>query len=166
MRSFGPASSFGSVKARRKPTTSAVLITAGAALVLALGILFQQRTREIQGTWINLFEGSSFFEDKGIASACGPDFHNAPHFAFYPKPDTPEYRLIEGNRKTLEDGAGVFVSEHGVWPVTAYSVKFVGRHQLFGLGFGHLSGHPSEYVVERVISIDPIPLTECDVRAA
>jgi hypothetical protein len=151
---------------RGKPTTSAVLVTGVAALVLVSGILFQQRTRVIEGTWIDLFEGSSFFENEDTASACGPDFHNAPHFAFHPKPGTTEYGLVQANRKTLEDGAGVFVSQHGVWPVAAYSVKFVGRRQLLGFGFGHLSGHPSEYVVERVISIKPIPLTECDVRPA
>ena len=134
--------------------------------MVLFGILFQQRTREIEGTWIDLFEGSSFFENQDIASACSPDFNSAPYFAYYPKRGTTEYRLVEANRQRLDEGSALFVSEHGVWPVTAYSVKFVGRHQVLGIGFGHFGSHPSQYVVERVISIEPIQFTECDIRAS
>ncbi len=143
-----------------------MIATAVAGLVLVLGITFQQRTRVIEGTWIDLYEGSSFFENEGVAYACGPGFRNAPYFAFYPKPGTSAHRLVEASRKTLKDGAAVFVSEYGVWPVAAYSVKFVGHHEVLGFGFGHMGSHPSEYVVDRIISIKPIPITECDVRPA
>lgn len=140
------------------------MVTGVAAAALVSSILFQQRTRVIEGTWIDLFEQSSFFEDESITSACGPDFNNAPHFAYYPERGSAEHRFVEANRKRLEEGGGVLVSENGVWPVTAYSVKFVGRHQLLGFGFGHLGSHASEYVVERLVSIEPVALVECDIR--
>lgn len=109
-------------------------------------------------TWIDLFEGSAFFENTGIEVACSPKFRNAPWLAYYPHQDTAEGRLLRANR-----GAGIFVSKYGEWPVSAYHVKFIGHHQLVGFGFGHLSASPSEYVVDRMVSIKPIPIARCDV---
>ena len=128
------------------PTKVALLFTAGAAALLVGLVLFQQRTRTIEGTWIDLFEGSRFFEDEGISSACGPEFMGAPWLAYYPKDSSPAGKLIKANRNS-----GVFLSRYGNWPVAAYSVKFEGHHQIMGFGFGHLSASPSEYVVDRMI---------------
>ena len=149
------------------------LLTIAVGVMVLVGLIaFQQRTRVIEGTWIDLFEGSSFFENEDIASACSPDFFNAPHFAYHPERDTPEYKFIEANRKesrrkSLESGEQNFVSSYGAWSVSAYSVKFVGRQKFFDvLGYGHLGVPPSRYVVEKVISIEHIPVTKCDVRPA
>lgn len=60
---------------------------------------------------------------------------------------------------------GVFVSKHGTWSVAAYSVKFVGRQKILGLGFGHLGASPSEFKVERMISMEPIENVRCDIRS-
>jgi hypothetical protein len=130
-------------------------------MLLVLAVLFQQRTRTIEGTWIDLFERSVFFEGGTIATACSPKFRDAPWFAYYPKPDKADGKLVKANR-----GSGVFVSSYGEWPVAAYHVKFVGHHQLVGLAFGHLGSFPSEYVVDRMISIKPVPVARCDVRPA
>jgi hypothetical protein len=144
---------------RAAPTKAAMLFTAGAGALLVALVLFQQRTRTIQGTWIDLFEGSRFFEDHGLSTACSAKFMDAPWFAYYPNVDSAEGKLIRANRDS-----GVFVSKYGNWPVAAYSVKFEGHHQIVGFGFGHMGGSPSEYVVDRMISIKPITSPKCDIR--
>lgn len=140
-------------------TRAAVLLTAAAGALLVALVLFQQRTRVIEGTWIDLFEGSRFFEGEGISSACSPKFNDAPWLAYYPRADSEAGKFIAANRNS-----GIFVSRYGTWPVAAYSVKFEGHHQILGLGFGHLSGSPSEYVVDRMISLKPIASPKCDIR--
>jgi hypothetical protein len=144
---------------RAAPTKAAILLTAMAGALLVGLVLFQQRTRVIEGTWIDLFEGSRFFEGEGISTACGPKFMGAPWFAYYPNVNSAAGKLIRENRNS-----GVFLSEDGRWPVAAYSVKFEGYHQIVGFGFGHLSASPSEYVVDRMISIKPIASPKCDIR--
>jgi len=91
---------------RAGPTKTAILFTAGAAAFLVALVFIQQRTRTIEGTWIDLFEGSRFFENEDISSACGPRFMDAPWLAYYPKVDSAEGKLIEANRNS-----GIFV-----WP--------------------------------------------------
>ena len=141
------------------PTKAVKLFTAAAGALLVGLVFFQQRTRTIEGTWIDLFEGSRFFEGKCLSSACSPDFLDAPWLAYYPHRDSAAGKLIDANRNS-----GVFLSKHGSWPVAAYAVKFEGHHQILGLGFGHLSASPSEYVVDRMVSIEPIASPKCDIR--
>ena len=130
----------------------ALLIIAGALTSLAAYTTFQQRTRTIQGTWIDLFEGSRFIEGEGLSSVCNPNFMDAPSLAYDPEKDSSEGKLIRANRSS-----GVFVSRDGRWPVAAYSVRFDGHHQIIGRGFGHAGLSSSEYVVHRMLSIEPIP---------
>lgn len=144
---------------RPSPTKAAILVTAAAGGLLIGSVLFQQRTRVIEGTWVDLFEGSRFFEGEGISSACNPAFMGAPWLAYYPEENSPAGKLIKANRNS-----GNFVSEYGSWPVAAYSVKFEGHHQIWGVGYGHLSASPSEYVVHRMIALKPIVSPKCDVR--
>lgn len=143
------------------------------ALVLLVGgwsatICFVERTRTIEGTWVDLQEGSSLFEKQTIAEACSPSFDEAPWFAYYPPHNTPAGALVKANR-----GAGRFVSTQGTWPVSAYSVVFVGRRKvsellglapLLGIGYGHLGASGSQFEVDRVLSIKPIANVHCDVR--
>ena len=135
------------------------LVIALAAAALVAVLVFQQRTRTIEGTWVDLFEGSSFVEGKGVDWACGPGFRDAGWLSYEPKPGSPEQRLMQAHGRP-----DVFVSEHGTWPVAAYSVKFVGRQDILGLGFGHLAASPSEFIVERMISMEPIENVRCDIR--
>ena len=144
---------------RVAPTRAAVLLTAAAGALLAALLLFQQRTRTIEGTWIDLFEGSRFFEGEGLSFACRPKFWDAPWFAYHPKKDSEVGKLLEANRNS-----GVFISRYGGDPIAAYAVKFEGHHQILGLGFGHFGGSPSEYVVDRMISIKPMMTPYCDIR--
>lgn len=151
---------------------------ASIAIVWSGFILFTERTRTIEGTWIDLFEGSTFFEGITLAEACGPSFEKAPWFNYSPNEKTPEGKLVAKNRHPYVshkkyENSGIFISKNGTWPVTAYSMKFVGRknvHQYFGLswifgfGYGHLGGFGSEVEVDRVIAIKPIPHVICDVR--
>ena len=93
--------------------------------MLVASFQFQQRTRTIEGTWIDLFEGSKFFEGQDISSACNSKFSDGPWFAYYPHSGSADYKLIKAN-----SNSGNFVSKHGSWPVSAYKVKFEGHHQL------------------------------------
>lgn len=99
-----------------------------------------------------------------------PGFRQAPWFAFYP---TPESKIGQDLSLARRTRAGTFVSENGVWPVTAYRIKFVGRRKvsellglapLVGFGYGHLSAFGSEVEVSRLISIEEIPAVMCDIR--
>lgn len=151
----------------RKPSKMIV------AVVLVIGvwigtICYVQRTRTIEGTWVDLFEQSSFFENQTIVEACGPDFDEAPWFAYYPRKGTAAGTMVENNRHS-----GEFISKYGQQPVAAYSVRFVGRRKvsaLLGLGtlldfgYGHLRATGSEFQVDRMISIHLIPDIHCDVR--
>lgn len=139
--------------------STAILITAGVIALLVAAFQGQQRTRTIEGTWIDLFETSRFFEGKDMSSVCNPKFMDAPWLSYYPDRASTDYNLIYANRNS-----GRFISNDGSWPVGAYKVKFEGHHQLWGFGFGHMGASPSEYVVDRMISIEPIPSPICDIR--
>ena len=84
---------------------------------------------------------------------------DAPWFSYYADADSADYKLIHANRNS-----GKFVSTNGIWPVGAYTVKFEGHHQVWGFGFGHMGASPSEYVVDRMISMKPIQSPVCDIR--
>lgn len=143
------------------------------ALVAVIGawvaiIMFVQRTRTVEGTWVDLFEGSSFFENQAISEACSLKFSDAPWFGYYPRENTKIGKLVKANRNS-----GQFISKYGPYPVAAYSVKFVGRRKVseflglapfLGIGYGHLGMAGSEFEVDRMVSIKPISNVHCDVR--
>lgn len=145
------------------------LAAAGLGICAWIGTIpYIQRTRIIEGTWVDLFEGSVFFENQTVADACGPQFRNAPWLEYYPSEATAAGRMVEANRKS-----GELISEYGRYPVAAYSVTFVGRRKvskflglgtLLDFGYGHLSGFGSEFQVDRMTSIRLIPKVQCDVR--
>lgn len=150
-------------------TPSLILATVGLGICAWIGaISYIQRPRIIEGTWVDLFEGSVFFENQTVADACGPHFRSAPWLAYYPSEGTAAGRMVEANRKS-----GEFISEYGRYPVAAYHVKFVGRRKvskflglgaLLGFGYGHLGAFGSEFQVGRMTSIRLIPNVRCDVR--
>ncbi|TCM19368.1 hypothetical protein EDF56_1033 [Novosphingobium sp. PhB165] len=144
--------------------------TAVASFVWAGAIAWIQRPRIMEGTWINLFEDSKFFEGETISEACAPHFHQAPWLAFYPAPTSKLWRDLNNASKTR---SGKLVSPEGTWPVTAYKIKFLGRKRIgeflglapvLGIGYGHLSASGSQVTVERLVSIQEIPAVLCDVR--
>jgi hypothetical protein len=97
---------------RRTPLPLLAALTIIGAWVAT--ICFVERTRTIEGTWVDLFEQSSFFEDQTIAEACSPSFDNAPWFAYYPSENTTEGAFVSKNR-----GTGRFISDYSEWPVSA-----------------------------------------------
>lgn len=141
-----------------------------AACLWAGAITWVERPRFMEGTWINLFEGSKFFEGKNVSEACRPGFDRAPWLAFYPAPNSKMWHDLDTASRTR---SGTFVSPEGTWPVTAFRMKFVGRKRvggllglspILGIGYGHLSASGLEITVERLISIEEIPAVSCDVR--
>ncbi len=137
-----------------------VVILVSIAMLIAL-VLFMQRTRTIEGTWIDLFEDSTFFEGQTVEEACSPSFDDSPYFAFQPELGTAFYEMRNENIGTR--GKGTFISEHGNWNVSAYSVKFIGHQDLFGL-YGHLGSRNSQFVVDEMISMNLIDDVHCDIR--
>lgn len=149
----------------------ALVVAGGGIILLVAGIAWQQRTRMIEGTWIDLFEGSSFFEGNDLEWACSPHFDTGGWLSFYPDANSTHARLLESGRfrnvadvEQSDGPAGIFVSEYGSWPVAAYKVRFVGRQHVLGLGFGHLGGSPSEFEVDQMLAIEPLEVELCDVR--
>lgn len=144
------------------------------ACLWAGAIWWIERPRLMQGTWVNLFEGSSFFEGKSLHDACRSGsnfFYQASWFAYYPDPKSKIWRELDTANRTRP---GIFVSSDGVWPVTAYKVKFVGRKRvsrllglasILGAGYGHLSAFGSEVTPETLISIEEVPAVMCDISS-
>jgi hypothetical protein len=145
-----------------------------AASIWGATISWVERSRTMEGTWINLFESSKFFEGETLTHACGKNFWRAPWFAFYPPPESRLFGILDKNSR---NHAGQFVYNDSVGPVvvpvTAYKIKFVGHRRvseflgfapILGVGYGHLAASGSEVAVERLISIELIPNVMCDVR--
>ena len=131
-------------------------------------VLYVERTRTIEGTWVDLFEGSSFFEGQNSVEACSPKFSKAPWFSYSSAAGMPARETLHKNQES-----GQLVSEYGPYPVAAYTVKFIGRRNvsellglapLLGIGYGHLGMKGSAFEADKVISIQPIPNVRCDVR--
>lgn len=144
-------------------------ILAVVSILWIVLIRYAERTRTIEGTWLDLFEGSSFFEGQTLAEACSGDGDDAPWFAYYPNKNTPQGAFLRANRNS-----GWYLSKYGTSRVSAYSVKFVGRRKVskllglapsLGVGYGHLASFGSEYEVDRVIMLRLIPDVICDTRS-
>lgn len=154
-----------------KSKSARLLIGVVAAACVWVGaIAWVERPRMMEGTWINLFEGSKFFEGAAINEACSPAFDRAPWLSFYPSPNSKIRHDLDTATRTRP---GEFISPHGSWPLTAYRMKFVGRKQigaffglapLLGIGYGHLSASGSEIIVDRLMAIEEIPAVRCDIR--
>jgi hypothetical protein len=146
---------------------------AATACLWASAIWWIERPRLMEGTWVNLFEESRFFENKSLRDACRSrtDFDQGAWFAYYPDPNSKIGRALDIASRTRP---GVFVSSYGAWRVTAYKVKFVGRERvgkffglapILGIGYGHLSAFGAEITPETLISIEEISAVRCDVRS-
>ena len=157
-----------------KPKAPLLLLYVTVVLIGWIAVIaFVQRTRVVEGTWVDLFEQSSFFEGKTIAEACNAQFDDAPWFEYDPPENTGLGTLVSANRG--KRGKGQYISDIGEWPVSAYSVVFVGRRKvsemlglapLLGFGYGHLGSAGSKFEVDRVLSIRQIANAKCDVRSS
>jgi hypothetical protein len=139
-----------------------LLATTVAVLLGSATLMYLQRTRTIEGTWFDLFEGSTFFEGQGVQQACGKDFNrDGAWFQFRSEDLSIDHRMLQEYADSSR-----FVSEHGTWQMGVYSVRFVGRkkYSLPGFGFGHLGSFGSQVEVDRMISMSPITGVRCDIR--
>lgn len=132
------------------------------AMLLATGsVMHAQRSRTIEGTWFDLFEGSTFFEGQGVEQACSENFRDGAWLEFRHDDRSIDHRVLDQFAASSQ-----FVSEHGTWSMGVYSVKFVGRkkYSIPGFGFGHLGSFGTEVEVDRMISMRPIAGVRCDIR--
>ncbi len=118
-----------------------------------------ERNRVIEGTWLYMFEGSDFFEQRLPGREC--DLYSQGRAGWL------EYSLSQidprYDREYPHPNTGTYRSQGGMWPMDAFEVKFEGRKRLRPLGGGHLGLWTSEYEVRRMIFIKPIPRLNCDV---
>lgn len=139
----------------------AAILLVGVAAVMAAGAWHEiHRTRVIEGTWLYMFEGSSFFEQRLPDQECELNRHDASWLNYGIR----QVYLRYGDERRSYPSAGTFRSQYGEWPMEAFEVRFEGRRNLMPWGGGHLGTSKSEYDVERMLSVKPIPGLTCTVR--
>lgn len=145
---------------RIKSASFAIRLVAGLAAVVAVGTWrYAERSRVIEGTWLYVFEGSEFFEQKFIGQNCRFSHDEAGWLNY-------DIRQIYPNDDDYErsfPNVGTYHSGGGQWPMGAFEVRFEGRKRFTPWGGGHLSMWKSEYDVDRVLSAKPIPRVNCYV---
>jgi hypothetical protein len=140
-----------------------VLITTIAALVVASGaLMFVERTRTVEGTWLYMFEGSSFFEGQAPPSVCDLYSTYSTNAAWLDL--GPEVIYENYDENSVYPSTGVYRSIDGKWRLEAFSVKFKGRRKLSLIGAGHLGYWNSSYEVDNIIAAKPISDVNCLVR--
>ena len=145
---------------RITPKKIAFLFSAGAAALLVGLVLFQQRVRTIEGTWLWQFEGSDFFEKRSPSRECAL-YLDEPSWLNY----NPEQVYSNYTYKIEWPSSGIYDSQlYGQFRIEAFEVKFRGRKRFSLLGTGHLGGWNSEYEVEEILSLKPISKLHCNVR--
>ncbi|MET4682431.1 hypothetical protein [Brevundimonas faecalis] len=137
----------------------------GLALSLAAAIAvgawrYVERPRVIEGVWLHMFEGSDFFERRSPGRECElyRDSERAGWLDYSLAAVDPRY-----GREHPLPSTGTYRSKHGVWPLDAFEVRFEGRKRLTPWGGGHMGLWKSEYEVNRMLFVKPIPALTCDV---
>lgn len=134
---------------------------AGLVAVVAVGAWqYAERTRVIEGTWLYMFEGSDFFEQSLVGQKCelyddARGWLNYGIRQVYPSYDAEERSF---------PSTGIYRSEHGQWRMEAFEVRFKGRKRFTPWGSGHMGMSKSEYDVDRMLSVRPIPGLNCYIR--
>lgn len=135
-------------------------LAVGLAAVVAAGAWqWAERTRVIEGTWLYVFESSAFFEKRLPGQECDLYRNRAGWLNYGPDQVYPSYPY-EG----AYPSSGTYRSQHGESRLEAFEVRFEGRKRLTPLGGGHLGAWTSEYEVDRVLSVTPVPGLNCYVR--
>ncbi|WP_313102964.1 hypothetical protein [Brevundimonas sp.] len=139
----------------------AAVLAASLATAVAVGAWrYAERTRVIEGTWLYMFEGSEFFEQRLPGREC--DLYRNRDSAGWLN-----YGLAEAVPAARHEhplpSTGTYRSRDGVWPLDAFEVRFVGRKRLTPFGGGHLGLWQSEYEVDQMLSVKSIPGLICEV---
>ena len=142
---------------RKRTLVLAVSLTAVFTGFAALQ--FQQRTRIVEGTWLWMFEGSDFFEKSAPGRECELYEHEPAWLNYSPTAIYPGYTY-----KRVWPSSGTYNSRrYGQYRIEAFEVKFRGRKRFSILGTGHLRGWWSEFDVDEMIAVRPIPNLHCRV---
>ncbi|RQW45919.1 hypothetical protein EH199_00640 [Novosphingobium sp. LASN5T] len=122
---------------------------------------YVERTRTIEGIWSVAFECSEFFENAQPEDVEDQSCHDGSWIDYlYDKGRGENYDRI------MQHSFNPHTGKVRIWPPAPYKIRFIGSKKvaLFGIGylipvgFGHMSGWGSEYRVERLLSIKPLPL--------
>jgi hypothetical protein len=134
----------------------AVALTFAALIALPVGLKrYRERERIVEGAWVYMFEGSNFIEGASIDEKCAIDFRDAAWLVL----DPPIFNSASG--ESPNTATGTYHSEYGTWPMDAYRIKFLGRQKYSPLGVGHMGGWKHEFVVTKVIYLEPVPGVTC-----
>lgn len=123
---------------------------------------YAERTRIIEGTWLYMFEGSEFFEQRLPGQECDlySDRSRAGWLHAHPRLIDPGF-----DAEHPRPSSGTYRSSYGgEWPVNAFELRFEGRRRLRPWGAGHMGLWRSEYEVDRILSATPIPGLDCYVE--
>jgi hypothetical protein len=140
-------------------TKAASLAVALTAVVAAGAWQYAERTRVIEGTWVFMFEGSEFFEHRLPGQECEFYRNQAGWLDYHPQAIDPSF-----DYERSRSSSGTYRSQNGEWPMNAFEVRFEGRRHLAPWGAGHMGLSKSEYTVDRMLSVKPIPGLNCSVR--
>jgi hypothetical protein len=121
-------------------------------------LLFKERTRTVEGTWLYMFEGSEFFEGPKSTNPCKLYAKRGAWLNYRPDRVYQKY-----NYENRYPSSGRYRSPDGEWRVEAFSVKFVGRQKYSLMGTGHFRLWDSLFEVDRMISATPIANLDCFV---
>ena len=120
---------------------------------------FQERTRLVEGTWLWQFEGSDFFEERAPGRECELYTHVPSWLEYSPKAGYVDYTY-----KRDWPSSGIYDSRrYGPYRIEAFQIAFRGRKRFSLFGAGHLGGWKSDFVVDQMITVRPIPNLNCRV---
>lgn len=145
----------------RRKAILALGLSAGLVTAMTIGgWRYAERTRVIEGTWLYMFEGSSFFEQQQPGHECDlyRDHGLGGWLNYELAAVDPRYRSEHPLPNT-----GLYRSRDGAWPLDAFEVRFIGRKRLMPWGGGHLGLWKSEYDVDQMLSVKAISGLSCEI---
>ena len=114
----------------------------------------------IEGSWLWQFEGSDFFERYAHGRECELYGQEAAWLNYDPTAIYPDYTY-----KRIWPSSGTYDSrKYGQYRIEAFEVKFRGRKKFSLFGTGHMRLWRSEYEVDEMLAVRPIPSLHCIVR--
>jgi len=107
-----------------------------------------------------MFEGSDFFEKLAPGHECEL-YEQDPSWLEY----TPTEIYSDYTYKRIWPSSGTYDSRrYGQYRIEAFEVKFRGRKRFSLFETGHLGGWWSEFDVDEMIAVRPVPNLHCQVR--
>jgi hypothetical protein len=126
-------------------------------LVGVVLILYNERTRTMQGVWMYKHEGSEFFEGEFPKNPCDIYLSEPGWFDYPINSQLPNYDYRKNYRSS-----GIYRAHGGAWRSEAFAISFQGRKKLSLLGTGHFGLWNSRFEVDKIISAEPIPDLDCE----